>query len=227
MAISVGAYGFDEGTTTVRETLEAVGGRETRAIVISGLIRGAGSVAGLEVMLDEILRSASVESPVYVSVRSGRRILARREQFVREVQRGGQAGRFELTLRAENAWEESDVPTTVPWSIASSGTSLVVESDGNLATRPTITLDALGTILSPELGDGVRTLRYDGVVETGSRWTVDGESERVWLDGVDITPYTEGDFPVVGPGETTLTYSDDPSSSHLLDGTVAFRARWW
>jgi len=56
---------------------------------------------------------------------------------------------------------------------------------------------------------------------------IDSAQRRVLLDGVDVTPYTSGDFPILVPGETTLEYTDDPSSTHFAHAVVSFRDRWW
>jgi hypothetical protein len=55
----------------------------------------------------------------------------------------------------------------------------------------------------------------------------DAALRRVLLDGVDVTPYTTGDFPQLALGNTTLEYTGDPSGSHFAGGVVAFRDRWW
>jgi hypothetical protein len=55
----------------------------------------------------------------------------------------------------------------------------------------------------------------------------DAALREVTLDGVDVTPYTSGEFPMVEPGEQVLIYSDDPASGHMAVATVTFRDRWW
>lgn len=227
MAISVGAYTFDAGTTVVREAFEAVGGKQTRAIQITGVLRGLADLAALNAALDDVLNAASEETPVYVSLREGRRLLARREGFSREVNARAPAGQFTLDLRAEAALEESDTVHTVAWSTAVSGAEIAVSNAGNAAAPVVVTLNALGTILEPRMSDGTRSLRYGGAVEAGSALVMDGGAGRVTLNGEDITPYTDGDFPVVLPGASVLTYTDHDTSSHQIDGEVAFRDRWW
>lgn len=227
MMISAGGYVFDAGTTTVREHYESVGGKETRLITITGLIRGAADREALDAALDGIMAAVSREAPVYVSVRHGRRMRARREAFTREVHARHVTGQFSVALRAETPWEEAEAAANQVWSIGQSGAALAVVAGGNIETRPVISLTASGDIVAPAVGDGARTLRYGGFVESGASLVVDSEAGRVWLDGDDITPYTEGEFPRLQPGGTTLTYTDDPASSHLLAGTVAWRDRWW
>ena len=67
----------------------------------------------------------------------------------------------------------------------------------------------------------------EGQVENGSTLMIDGPAREVRLDGVVVTGYTIGEFPRLAPGEMTLTYTDDPASSHLVTASIAHRDRWW
>ncbi len=227
MTIRIGTLALDEGHTVVREAYEQVGGRNTRLITITGMIRGVADRATLEAALDEVMKAASADGPVYLSVRSGRRLLVRREGFTRELNGAQRTGAYTVVLRAEEAWEEAETATTVGWSIDTSGATVTLENRGTLSTSPVLTLDTLGAVVAPELSDGVRTLTYAGEIDGGATLIVDGTAGQVWLDDLDITAYTTGDFPVLAPGETVLTYNDGLGSSHLLDGEVTFRDRWW
>lgn len=227
MTITAGGYAFDEERTTVRETYEVLGGKETRLIAITGLIRGAGNRVELDGALDDLLRAVSEAGPVYVSVRSGRRILARREEFTREVHSRHLTGKFTVTFRAETAWEESIAEESRAWNISQSGEDRDLAVAGNRETLPVIALTATDDIVGAAFSDGTRALAYEGVIEAGSSVLIDGPAGKVWLDGEEITPYMEGDFPRLQPGAATLTFTDGPSSSHLMTGTVSWRARWW
>lgn len=227
MSISVGGYTFNTRTTVVREQYEVVGGKQTRAIRITGLLRGAANEAALITALDGITEAASAASQVAVSLRPGRRMFARREGFAREVNGQTLTGQFVLDLRAETAWEESELLKSSAWPIAFSGAALNVTNEGNLPTSPVITITAEDLLIAPGFSDGIRSLVYEGTVENGSTLVIDGETREVRLDGADVTGYTAGEFPQLGPGETTLTYTDDPGSSHLATGLVTFRDRWW
>lgn len=227
MTIRIGALTLDEQHTVVREAYEQEGGRNTRLITITGMVRGVADGSALESALDGVLEAVSADSPVYVSLRPGRRLLARREGFSREVNGGKRTGVYTVQLRAEEAWEESEAATTVGWSIDASGATITLDNRGTLPTFPLLTLDALGAIEGLTLSDGVRTLAYEGEIESGATVIVDGTAGQVWLDDLDITPYTTGNFPRLDPGETVLTYSDGLGSSHLFDGEVTYRDRWW
>lgn len=227
MSISVGNHVFNARTTVVREQYEVVGGKRTRAIRITGLLRGAADEAALIATLDAITLASSAPAPVAVSLRPGRRILARREGFSREVNGRTLTGQFILDLRAETAWEESIALKEEAWAIGLSGASLDVENAGNAAAAPVIQLTAEDLVVTPGVSDGVRDLVYEGNVNNGSTLVFDAEAREVRLDGEDVTGYTAGDFPLLAPGETTLVYTDDPASSHQMSGNVVYRDRWW
>ena len=227
MAISVGGHVFDGATTVVQEAYEIVGGSQTRAIRITGLVRGAGNLTALIEVLDTIAKAASEIVPTVVSIRAGRRLFARREKVSREVNARALIGQFVLDLRAEDAWEESEALKESEWSIALSGATRDVTNDGNADAMPVVTLTAENVLHTPALSDGVRTLTYEGTVPNGAILVIDSLQRRVLLDGVDVTPYTSGDFPILVPGETTLEYTDDPSSTHFAHAVVSFRDRWW
>jgi len=227
MVMSVGGYAFDSSSTVVREAYEVVGGHQTRAIRITGLVRDAANLVALQESLDTIAEVASESVPAVVSLRSGRRLFARREAFSREINARALIGQFVLDLRADDAWEESEVLKESAWEIGFSGATLNVVNDGNAVAMPTVTLTAEDMLVTPAVGDGTRTLVYEGNVPAGATLVMDSVDRRVLLDGVDVTPYTSGEFPALIPGETALTYTDDASSSHLAAASVIFRDRWW
>lgn len=226
MAITVGSYTFDERHTTVKESYERVGGKETRRIEITGICRGEADRDALDGVLDDLMAAAS-ESGVYVSLRAGRRILSQRESLERTLNEKHLVGQFVLVLRADTPYEESEAVVDTSWNISVSGEELAVSQLGNAPTFPVIALTTAGTVVSPRFSDGSRTILYDGVLEAGSLLILDGESGIVSVNGVDVTPYTIGDFPQVNPEGATLIYADEPISSHLLEGNVSVRSRWW
>lgn len=227
MSIDVGGYQLDNAYTAVREEYEVVGGRQTRAIQITGLLRGTGNLAGLIEALDGIAQAVSETVPTEIVLRAGRRLFARRERFAREVGSRALVGHFVLELRADDAWEESAVEKEFEWEIGLSGATLDLTNDGNAEAMPAIGLEAEGVLVTPAVGDGTRTLTYEGTVPNGATLIIDSVLRRVLLDDLDVTPYTSGDFPVLEPGLTTLEYTDDPASSHLVSATVRYRDRWW
>jgi hypothetical protein len=67
----------------------------------------------------------------------------------------------------------------------------------------------------------------NGTFAPGILVAIDGVERRASMGGMDVTPYSSGLFPLAEPGGTTLTYTDDPTSSHLAAITVRYRDRWW
>ena len=228
MAITLGSVSLDEAYTAVREDLEEVGGRNERRIRLTGSIVGENSVAAIHDRLDEILDAASVEDfSAELSLRAGRRLFVRRDAFRREVFGESLMGSFVLELEARDPIEESIALTTLPWSIAASGATLAATSGGSVYAEPSIALVASGNVVNPAFSDGTRTISYSGIVADGETLVLDGAGRRATLEGVDVTPYTSGVFPRISPEGTTLTYTDDATSSHSGTVTVSFRDRWW
>ncbi len=228
MPITLGTVTFDEANTAVKETLEEVGGRNERRIIISGLVTGFSDVASIESRLDDILDAASKQFyTAKLSLRPGRTMFVRRENFRREVRSDALTGAFTLELGARDPFEESEAVSSLLWPISASGAVLAVASAGNLDTPATVTLVAAGELLDPAISDGERTIAYSGMVGVGDMLIFDGTFGHITLNGNDVTPYTSGMFPRVSPEGTTLTFTDDVESTHSAAATVLFQDRWW
>lgn len=228
MAVTLDTIAFDSAHTTVREAHQEIGGRRERVIEIAGVITGESTAQAIEARLDAILDAASADDyEAELSVRTGRRLMVRRTEFVRQVSAEALAGSFTLKLHARDPFEESTAATSENWAIAVSGATLALASGGNVFALPRIALTATGNVVNPTFSDGDRVIAYNGIVAGGSVLILDGPESRATLDGEDVTPYVNGLFPRVDPAGTTLTYADDEASSHAADVAVSFRDRWW
>jgi hypothetical protein len=228
VAIILGEYTFDAARTAVSEKQQEVGGRDGRVIRIKGIIEGPDTLDGIEAELDRILAAASEDAAdTALSLRPARRLWVRRTAFTREVNKAGLTGVFTLDLEARDPFEESAEPVSAAWDIGGSGAVKTLVAEGNAETFPLISLSDPGTLHGVRITDGTRALRYPGSVAPGRVLVLDGPLRRAALDGEDITPYVEGEFPRLQPGTNTLTYTDDADSSHTASATVAWRARWW
>lgn len=228
MAITLGSFTFDEAHTTFEEQYEEVAGRDERVVIVKGLIAGESTVPAVESKLDAVLDAASVDGyTLALSLRDGRRLLVRRDAFERHVLRERMCGAFTLRLRARDPFEESATVVQTPWNVPASGATLNLSSGGNAAAHAVLSMAATGSVVDPSFSDGVRTIAYSGIVADGETLVFDGVLRRVTLEGADVTPYASGDFPVIDPAGTTLTYADDVSSSHTASVTVRHRDRWW
>lgn len=228
MEISLGSINFDSSYTSVKEKLEELGGRDERTIILSGLIVGESTLDAINERLDAILDAASVDDyGAALSVRSGRVMFVRRGSFVREVSGESMTGSFELCLESKLPFEESILSNTELWIIADTGESISLTSEGNMPTKPFLIFVASGDVVNPSFSDGTSTITYFGIVEDGKALTIDSINGVVRFEGEDVTPYTSGEFPEISSEGTTLTYTDDPSSSHRATVQVSFHDRWW
>ncbi|HOD51034.1 MAG TPA: hypothetical protein PK166_03620 [Candidatus Hydrogenedentes bacterium] len=228
MAITLNGLVLDDMLVSVREQHEEVGGRDARTIEIAGLIPDERSVAAIETRLDALLEAASAaDYSAELSIRAGRRLMVRRTAFRRAVQRASLTGSFTLRLEARTPFEEAMNVTEIPWAIMETPSTRVVASTGTAFAQPVIRLRAGGTLVQPAVSDGKRRIEYDGVVGEGSVLLFDAVHARVLLEDEDVTPYALGEFPRIGPGETTLTFTDEPAGAHRAEAAVAYRDRWW
>lgn len=226
--ITLGNVTLDPATVDVRERLEEVGGSDERRIYLAGLLAGLSTVDEIEAALDAILNAASVDDyGASLSLRAGRRFWVRREQFQRRVSSATLTGAFELELRARDPFEESLDETTIPWSIGASGDAVLLDTAGNVHALPRITFIAQGDVANPSFGDGVRTLEYTGVVADGATLVFDSAQCTVTVNGVDVLPYAQGEFPRIEPGGTALVFTADGSGAESGDAAVVFHDRWW
>lgn len=228
MAVTLGAIAFDESHTDLSETLEEVGGRNERRITVKGLIVGEESVSDIHDRLDAILDAASTEDySAALVIRTGRQLNVRRSGFRRDVRADALAGSYTLELAARDAYEEAIAGILDIWAVSTSGDTHVSAPGGNTVIPTKITLVATGSVVNPTIGDGVESMSYSGVVADGETLVFDGRSKLVTLEGADVIAYTAGVFPQLDPGGTTLTYTDDVTSSHTASLTVEYKARWW
>lgn len=228
MDVKLNGTAIQPDELSVRDKREEVAGRTERTIEVTGFILTASSADAVEGRLDAVLRVASeAGSETYISLRSGRRLRVRRTAFTKDVSPEKRAGAFTLAFRAETPFEESEEPEEVSWAVAGSGAERNFEPGGTVYTEPVISLTPSGTLVNPGFSDGERAIQYDGLVEADATLVFDGEALRVTLDGEDVTPYTQGEFPRLGPEATGLAYMDDTATPCTTQVTVAYRSRWW
>jgi hypothetical protein len=223
MSILLGPVALDETAVAVREQYEEVGGRETRTVLLEGVVSG-----DVDARLDALLAAASeAEYACTLSLRPGRRLWVRRLGFTREVLRERATGAFTLKLESRDPCEESDQERLDTWPIAASGATRLLCPGGNAPALPALLLVAAGTLVRPQVGDGARAIGYDGAVGPGDVLVFDSVHDRAFLNGEDVTPCTRGEFPRLHPQGTTLTYLDAPDSAHNATATISYRERWW
>ena len=225
--VTLGTYEFDDRHTSVTDTVDEVAGRTERTFVVSGLIVGKTTADDIESELDSIADAASENRWITFSIQSGREIIVERTEMSRRVDAAERVGSFTLRLAAADPFERSSTVTEIVWSVTSSGDTKQVDTDGNVHSEPRIEMGASGDVVNPTFSDGERTIQYPGTVADGETLAIDGPARTVTLENDDVLPYTTGEFPRVSPEDTTLTYTDDASSSHTASVTVSYRDRWW
>lgn len=228
MPIRLATLTFDNRFVQAREIHQETGGKDARIIELRGMVHVSESRAAFLAAVDAVLHAASSQgNAVPLSLRPGRRLLVRRLQFERETAEDAATASFRLKLEAEDPFEYSEEEHGAPWHITASGAAIFLEPAGNVDALPAIELIAQDTLRAPAITDNTHALTYPGEVHTGQRFFVDCAEKRVWVDALEVTPHCLGEFPRLVPGNAVLTYFDDPASSHLAEGAVRWRDRWW
>lgn len=224
MPIELENVSLDPTKTSVRESVEEVGGRDRRIVILEGVLLGP----AVEDALDAIADAASVEAhDATLSLRTGRMMKVRRLSMTRQSDaRSGAAG-FVLALEAEDAYEYADTPVDTPWNVTASGDTLNILSNGTVPVLTTMTLTANGSVINPKFSDGEKSMGYEGTVPDGETLIFDPATGKATLEGSDVTPHMTGTFLEVQPEGTTLTYTDDPASSHNAGVVISIHDRWW
>jgi hypothetical protein len=227
MGVMLGGYVFDAARIAVAEKYEEVGGRDARVIEIRGVVEAA-TPAAVEVALDAILAAASNgDERTALSLRSGRRLWVRRTGFMREVSAGAGTGSYLLTLEARDPFEESVGETLSTWVITASGQTNALPTSGTAETRPQIAFRASNALMSFQFSDGLRAIAFAGTVGTMSEVVVDPDAGWVTIDGLDVTPYTTGEFPCIAPGGGSLCITYGSDLDVTVTASLRYRDRWW
>lgn len=228
MPITLGSYTFDERLTSVTEKLEEVGGRDERRITIKGMIVGKETTQEIHDELDLILAAASAQDySTELAIRSSRRLMVRRDGFVRDVRGESLTGGFTLELNALYPYEESDSETQLVWPVFLSGDTLPVAPGGNAVTDMKFTLTPSLDMVNPYFTDGLNKFLYNGTVTGGSTLVIDGVNRTVSLNGDDALAYTVGTFPRLDPAGTTLLFGCNAGFGQSGTVLIDFRARWF
>lgn len=225
MPITLGDFIFPENAAAA-ERLEEIGGRAARRIRIAGVLTGP-DAAGIDAGIDALLAAApEAEAKAPLSLRPGRRLLVRRVRFEHDRNPAQRAAAFTLTLEAPDPFEESQTLFEAVWPDPPAGVPLALAPQGTAPAYPRLAITALADITRPRVSDGARALVFDGILPAGSVLTLDGPERRVLRDGADVTPYTLGAFPRIGPGPAELHFEADPGDPAEAVITAAWRDRW-
>lgn len=222
----IAEHAFSPAEIGVIDRLERDAAGPVRRITCCGLLRPAWLAASPPSRVDALAATLmAAPGPVPLSFRPGRRLWVRPRRVVREVRPEGAA--FRLEFDAVDPREEDIEPSTLDWSVSAWGETLTVEIPGTAPASFSFRIAARGLLNAPALGDGVRTIRWMGAMNPGDVLELDGVARTARLNGAPADALLAGDWPLAGPGNTSLRFEDDVDGDHLADIRVAWRNRWW
>jgi hypothetical protein len=227
--VSVGSFTFPARNTAVDVQTRFVEGRTRKVIRVDTILLGSGTlsefltrVATLEGEIEKFDRGEAT-----LSITDGRYSTGRRMSLQRTLDEASRFAAFEIRFLTDDRFERSAVLHETSKVLTASGDTLQVTQQGNAASRPVIVISATGNLVKPAVSDGERTLTYEDDLPAGSELTIDCEKRTAVVDDTEnVLNKTAGAFPLLSPGTTTLTYNDDPSSSHNGTLTVKYRDTW-
>ena len=228
MTITLGDYTFPERGVAFSEERGDVAGRDVRKIRLTGLFSGLASMDAVETALDEVLAASAVDGDATVlSVRAGRQLVVRRTGFWRETNPEALAGSFRLDLEAMGPYEAAISATVIPWTVTEAIPSEDVVSLGTVWSYPQVSFTPTVTVHSPSVSDGVRTMEFQSTLNIGEVLLFDGIAGKVFVDGVDVTVNSAGEFPRISPGLTNIRIDKAVFSSLAGSSTITYSDRWW
>jgi hypothetical protein len=226
---SVGSFTFPARNTAVDVQTRFVEGRTRKVIRVDTILLGSGTlneflsqVASLEGEIDKFDRGEAA-----LSITAGRYSTGRRMSLQRTLDEVSRFAAFEIRFLTNDRFERSTTLHETSRTLTASGDTLEIIQEGNAESRPLVIIFATGNLVKPAISDGQRTLTLDETLPPWSELTIDCENRTAVIDGTEnVLNKTAGVFPLLSPGTTTLTYTDDPSSSHSGSLTVKYRDTW-
>lgn len=112
-------------------------------------------------------------------------------------------------------YKKDEAPTQL---VISTETSLTVRNQGLEKSKPTMTIKGSGMVEISLNGYAVFTYTFP---ENESEVTIDSQEEEAYLEGVYKNRYMDGAFPVLNPGNNTITWT-----GNLTEISVQPKSRW-
>jgi len=226
---AIGAFTFPVRSTAVDVRTRLVEGRARKLIRVDTILLGSGTLTeflgDVGVLEGEIERFDRGEATL--SITEGRYHEGRRLSVQRTLDEDAKFAAFEILLITEDIHERSTALHEVAKMITASGDRVAVSQAGNTRSRPRMTLTAVGDLVRPSVSDGERTMTFEETLSAGSSLVLDSDLQTAVLAGEEnVLAKMSGSFGLLGPGETTITYSDDAASSHSGSLLVAYRDTW-
>lgn len=226
MIPTLGNYTLDSWHVSVTEKQRHDKGRWNRSINLRGTADTFESTALLTAALDMLSAAALSPEPVLLRLRPGRSVAVRLRGFERTCHEEAIAGAFTLELEGLTPWEESDGLTTHAIQATESGIVCDITCSGSLASPLSVKFTAAGMVLLPAFSDGVHTIAYAGILQNGDVLEVDSVIRKVFLNGADASSQASGDFLLIHPQTTQITFHADPEGAHAGTLVLTWRERW-
>jgi hypothetical protein len=227
--VAIGDYAFPEHSTAVDVQSRFIDGTLKKIIRIDAIVLGSGNAADFLANVEDL--EGEVEKfdrgEANLSITPGRYHQGIRLGLQRTLDRESKFAAFEILLLTDDRFERSSELHEEDKTIAASGDTLALSQAGNVYAFPEIALTATGDLVYPVLSDGTRSLAYNGTIPAGSVLVIDADAKTAILNGdTNALPKITGSFPLLSPGDTTLTYTDNEESSHQGSLVVQFRDTW-
>lgn len=226
MIPTLGNYALDQWRAAVVEKQRYDKGRWKRNILIRGAADNFETSAVLTEALDMLAAAVLAPEPVLLRLRPGRSVAVRMRGFEKSCHDDAVAGAFTLELEGVTPWEESDTLRSHEAEVLGNGVVCEIGSEGSLASPLSVSFTAMGMVLLPQFSDGVHTLVYSGVVPDNSVLEVDSVARKVFLDDEEVSSQASGDFLVIAPNTTTVTFEADAEGAQTGTLLLSWRERW-
>ena len=225
----LGSFNFPEKRTFVRSRIREVLSKVRREIDIYSLLIGYGNLENLEQDL-EILEGELEKfnrKEVTLSLHPGRYVSGWRRDYQRVIEPRHKAASLHLLILTDDRFERSIEEHQETLILSASGQSIEISQEGNGEAFPRLVLTATGTLIHPAISDGTRTLSFQGQLEPGMSLHLDSDFHTALINGSEnVLQSLSGEFPLLDPGTTQITYTDHSSSTHSGTLEINYRDLW-
>lgn len=227
--VALGSFTFPEHRTFVRVRTREVLSRVRKEIDIYSLLIHYASLealrADLEALEGELEKFDRGEASL--SIHESRYFMGRRRDLQRFVEPRHLAATVHVLVLTEDRFERSTEEHQETLEFSQSGQSIVVSQAGNGLAFAKFLLTAGGNLVEPQISDGTRSVVFEASLGSGDTLELDGDARTAVKNSTEnVLHLVSGEFPLLSPGNTTITYTDDATSSHTGTLQVKYRDLW-
>jgi len=227
--VTLGSFTFPEKRTFVQVRTRNVLSRVRKEINLYTLLIRYSELEQLEADLEAL--EGQLEKfdrrEATLSLHEGRYYTGWRRDFQRFVESRHRAASVHLLILTDDRFERSIEEHQENVTLTASGQSVVVSQSGNGLAFAKFLLSATGSLVQPQISDGPRSLVFQETLEAGDTLEIDSDRRTAVRNGTEsVLSLMSGDFPLLSPGETTLTYTDCAGSSHSGTLQITYRDLW-